>query len=96
MKLGITFKLFLAILATSLAVTLAMGAAVRWNFERHFFSYVKERESRRVEKLRQTLADLYRDGGDDWDALRGNETLWNHILTVPPGDESFSPRSWTA
>ncbi|AOB33414.1 hypothetical protein AKI39_04670 [Bordetella sp. H567] len=85
MRLGITFKLFLAILATSLAVTLAMGSAVRWNFERHFLSYVKERELRRVERMRQSLADLYRERGS-WDALRGNPSLWNHILTVPPGD----------
>lgn len=85
MRLGITFKLFLAILATSLAVTLAMGAAVRWNFERHFFSYVKERESRRIERIRLSLADIYSDQGN-WTSLRGNATLWNHILTVPPGN----------
>ncbi|ARP87699.1 ATP-binding protein [Bordetella genomosp. 9] len=85
MRLGITFKLFLAILATSLAVTLAMGTAVRWNFERHFLSYVKERESRRIERMRQSLADIYRENGN-WDALRGNTSLWNHILTVPPDE----------
>ncbi|OZI67163.1 ATP-binding protein [Bordetella genomosp. 11] len=85
MRLGITFKLFLAILATSLAVTLAMGSAVRWNFERHFLSYVKERELRRVDRMRQSLADLYRERGS-WEALRGNPSLWTHILTVPPGD----------
>ncbi|OZI26599.1 hypothetical protein CAL26_04565 [Bordetella genomosp. 9] len=88
MRLGITFKLFLAILATSLAVTLAMGSAVRWNFERHFLSYVKERELRRVDRMRQTLADLYRERGS-WEALRGNPSLWNHILTVPPGDPAL-------
>jgi two-component system sensor histidine kinase BaeS len=88
MRLGITFKLFLAILATSLAVTLAMGTAVRWNFERHFLSYVKERELRRVERMRQSLADLYRERGS-WEALRGNASLWNHILTVPPGDAAL-------
>lgn len=90
MKLGITFKLFLAILATSLTVTLAMGAAVRWNFERHFFQYVKEREGRRVERMRISLAGLYRERGS-WEALRGNATLWNHILTVPTGDASPRP-----
>jgi two-component system sensor histidine kinase BaeS len=88
MRLGITFKLFLAILATSLAVTLAMGTAVRWNFERHFFSYVKERELRRVERMRMSLADLYRERGN-WEALRGNPSLWNHILTVPPMDPAM-------
>jgi two-component system sensor histidine kinase BaeS len=88
MKLGITFKLFLAILATSLAVTLAMGTAVRWNFERHFFSYVKERELRRVERMRQSLADLYRERGS-WEALRSNPSLWNHILTVPASDPAM-------
>jgi len=93
MKLGITFKLFLAILVTCLTVTLAMGAAVRWNFERHFFSYVKEREGRRIERLRQTLADVYRDDGD-WDALRGNDSLWNHLLTLPPPDEGMGPRPY--
>ncbi|WP_233233645.1 ATP-binding protein [Bordetella sp. LUAb4] len=93
MKLGITFKLFLAILATCLIVTLAMGAAVRWNFERHFFSYVKEREGRRIERLRQTLADVYRDDGD-WDALRGNDSLWNHLLTLPPPDEGMGQRPY--
>ncbi|WP_454691805.1 ATP-binding protein [Achromobacter aloeverae] len=95
MKLGITFKLFLAILATCLAVTLAMGAAVRWNFERHFFSYVKEREGRRIERLRQTLADVYRDDGN-WDALRGNDSLWNHLLTLPPPDEGMPQRPYRA
>ena len=40
MKLGITSKVFLAVLLVALAVLLAMGVAGRWSFTRGFVGYM--------------------------------------------------------
>jgi two-component system sensor histidine kinase BaeS len=90
MKLGITFKLFLAVLLTGIVVTLAMGTATRWTFESHFVEYVKEREARRVDHLRASLVDIYRrDNG--WNRLQNNSLTWIEISTAPPPRDDIGP-----
>jgi two-component system sensor histidine kinase BaeS len=83
MKLGITFKLFFAVLLTGIVVTLAMGAATRWTFERYFLEYVKQREARRIDHLTSTLVDVYRRDGN-WLRLRNNSSAWIELSSAPP------------
>ena len=51
MKLGITSKVFLAVLLVALAVLLAMGVAGRWSFTRGSVGYVDELALQRGEDL---------------------------------------------
>ena len=80
---GVTAKLFLAILAVGIIVTLAMGAALRWNFERDFFSYIQAREARRAERIEASLTGLYQRDGS-WRQVQRNPSHWRHLLSVPP------------
>lgn len=79
MKLRITAKLFLVILATCLVVTLAMGIAMRHSIEHGFTAYVQEREARHVSELSTLLQRAYREHGS-WDFLRGNREAWFTLL----------------
>ena len=63
MRSSITFKLFLAILATCIVVALAMGAAVRYSFDSGFNDYIQEREHQRLDSLAQALAAEYAEAG---------------------------------
>lgn len=90
-RFGVTSKLFLAILATCIVVTIAMGMAVRFSFERGFEHYMDQRETRRAEAITAILADYYREAGD-WDELRHQPRRWWRLLrSIPdsnphPGD----------
>ena len=84
MRFSITFKLFLAIFLTTLALSLGMLVAVRWTFERQFFAYMEERDAGRVRQLGQALTTWYRAAGS-WDGLREDGGLWQRLLTAPAG-----------
>jgi two-component system sensor histidine kinase BaeS len=94
-RLGITSKLFLAILLTCALVAIAMATAVHYSFNQGFLGYLNEQEEQRVEMLRPTLANAYVRHGS-WDFLRGNPRVW-FTLIRPPGmpmlndDPSASP-----
>ena len=82
-RFGVTSKLFLAILATCIVVTIAMGMAVRFSFEWGFKHYMDERETRRAEAITAILADYYRETGD-WDELRHQPRRWWRLLRSIP------------
>ena len=71
MKLGITLKLFLAILAASAVVATAMAVATRYSFQSGFFGYLSHVESQGLEALAARLGDEYRRSGD-WSFLQGD------------------------
>ena len=83
MRLGITAKLFLGVLATSVLVALVMAFTGKFWFQRDFKQYVEAGESRRIEALAQTLAEVYRVTGD-WTVLEGGEQLWLTLLRSTP------------
>jgi two-component system, OmpR family, sensor histidine kinase BaeS len=83
MRLGITSKLFFAILLTCVVVALAMAAAIRGSFNQGFLGYLNEQEEQRLEMLRPTLASAYARQGS-WDFLRGNPRQWFSLIR-PPG-----------
>jgi two-component system sensor histidine kinase BaeS len=80
---GLTAKLFLAILTVAIIVIMTMAAALRWNFERDFFSYIQAREARRAERIEASLAGLYlRD--NSWELVQRHPAHWRHLLSVSP------------
>lgn len=79
MRLGITTKLFLGVLATSVLVALVMAVAGQLGFQRDFRQYVAAAEARRSEALAETLASVYAESGD-WSALSGDARRWRALL----------------
>jgi len=70
-KLGITLKLFLAILAASAVAAAAMAVATRYSFQSGFFGYLSHVETQSLEALAARLGDEYRKNGD-WGFLQGD------------------------
>ena len=86
MRIGMSTRLFLAILATVvLSVTLVIGAT-RWNFERGFLGYLNELAAERLAFLEPRLAKAYQAHGN-WDFLRDNPPEWFTLLRPVPGEE---------
>jgi len=75
MTLGVTPKLFLAVLFTNVITAVAVGLGVRAAFVTGFESYVQQREDQRLARLSGVLANAYREKGS-WEFLRGNDALW--------------------
>jgi two-component system sensor histidine kinase BaeS len=93
MKIGITSKLFLAILLSCALVAVAVSAAYRYSFSQGFLGYLNEQESQRVEMLRPNLTRAYRENGS-WDFLRGNPRLWFSLIRppgIPPAPDDAHP-----
>src|SRR5260221_3847826 len=78
MKLGITPKLFLAILAANIAIAVAVGVAERVSFDRGFREYMREREAERLTNLADALAAAWRTEGS-FEFLRDNDMLWQRM-----------------
>jgi two-component system sensor histidine kinase BaeS len=81
MRSSITFKLFLAILATCIIVALAMGAAVRYSFDSGFDDYIHERENQRLDSLAQALAADYAETGG-WGFVAEGGDRWERSLRL--------------
>ena len=71
MKVGITLKLFLAILAASAVAAAAMAVATRYSFQSGFFGYLSHVETQSLEALAARLGDEYRKNGD-WSFMQGD------------------------
>jgi two-component system sensor histidine kinase BaeS len=93
-NIGITTRLFLAILATVVAGAIAVGLADRLSFEHGFREYIREREAQRLESLSATLADVWREHGD-WEFLRNNDALWQR-MTRPARPDRDAPNAGDA
>lgn len=76
---GITGKLFLAILATCIALLITMHWAVRVSFERGFIDYIKHGNEQRLQMLGDALGEQYELHGD-WRFLRNNDRFVFQIL----------------
>ena len=102
MRLGLTAKLFIAMLAVAVFAVLAMGVAARWSFDRGFFGYLAEQENARLDSVAASLTTAYREHGS-WDFLRQTPGPWFEVMRPfgpphgpgPNGDKrpSFGPPS---
>jgi len=75
LRFGITGKLFLAILLTSLASVLLMALTVRYRFHHDFLRYVNQSEVQRLNILATELASRYRHD-KNWNKYRGKPQAW--------------------
>jgi two-component system sensor histidine kinase BaeS len=86
MKISITAKLFLAVLATAALVAVAMGVAARLSFTRNFLGYLNEQAVKRMEAALPNVEEAYRRHGD-WEFLRTNRAKWIALIRTVPGQE---------
>jgi two-component system sensor histidine kinase BaeS len=78
-RLGITFKLFLAILLSCAVIALAVTGAMTVSFTRGFIGYLNEQEAQRLDILQPRLAKAYLEHGS-WDFLRNSPREWFGLL----------------
>ncbi len=79
MRLSITAKLFAAVLATAMAVALAMGVAAHLNLNRGFLGYLNDQAVQRLEASLPSVEAGWRFHGS-WDFLRAKPELWWRLL----------------
>jgi len=79
MKLDITAKLFLILLAMSIAISATMGVVTRLSFKSQFLGYLSQQGLARVETLVPQLANAYQRNGN-WNFLRENPRGWIEFL----------------
>ena len=86
MKLSISTKLFVAVLAGVLLVILSMGVATSWSFGRGFLGYINEQALERMAPVLPRLSSAYAHEGS-WEFLRNQPDRWFEIMRPEPGEE---------
>lgn len=86
MKLSISTKLFIAVLAGVLLVILSMGLATSWSFGRGFLGYINEQALERMAPVLPRLSSAYAREGS-WDFLRNQPDRWFEIMRPEPGED---------
>lgn len=86
MKIGITRKLFLAVLATVIFAVMVVGMATRWSFTRGFLGYLNELAVERMEFVTARVGQAYAQQGN-WDFMRDKPDAWFGLLRPVVGQE---------
>lgn len=79
MKLDITAKLFLILLAMSIAISVTTGVVTRVSFKSQFLGYLNQQGVARVDTLAPELAKQYERHGN-WEFFRDNLPTWIQFL----------------
>jgi two-component system sensor histidine kinase BaeS len=79
MRLGLTAKLFIAMLAVAVFAVLAMGVAARVSFDRGFLGYLTEQETARLDSVAASLTAAYREHGS-WQFLQETPGPWFEVM----------------
>jgi two-component system sensor histidine kinase BaeS len=79
MKLSISTKLFLAVLASVALVILSMSLATSWSFGRGFLGYLNEQALQRMDPILPRLAKAWEQDGN-WDKFHEDPKNWFEIL----------------
>ena len=79
MKIGITYRLFLAILTATVLAVICMFLIMQWSIDRGFLRYVNSLEQKRFALLVSRLEESYAIHGN-WDYLRRDPSLWQRIV----------------
>lgn len=74
-RVGITYRLFLSILAATCAAILCMFLIMQWNINRGFLRYLDTMAQDGMESVGNNLAQAYSRHGN-WDFLRADPSYW--------------------
>lgn len=92
MKLGVTHKLFLVILAAAGLAVVSSALIMHWSLGRGFLKYVNAVEKTGISRLAGMLEDNYRKE-QSWDSLQQRPEQWRRLIAEslpeanPPGEE---------
>ncbi len=90
MRLNLTFKFFLAFLATSFTIVVVMVVIMQLYAYRSFSDYIHEVEAIRLSELSPILSREYQDS-NGWEGLRGNPERWHELLR-PRGSAAYAEK----
>jgi two-component system sensor histidine kinase BaeS len=91
LKIGITYRLFLAILTAAFLAVVGMFLIMQWSIDRGFLRYVNRQEEQRIARLAIRLEESYAGHGN-WDFLRNDPSLWHRLVALSmPEDEPGPP-----
>ena len=82
MKFGLSFKLFLTILAACALVLVINGAIGRYSFKRDFLGYLNDQGVERMHEVLPRVASAYEKAGD-WDFARKDPESWFQLMHPP-------------
>ena len=92
MKLGVTHKLFLAILAAAGLAVVSSALIMQWSLGRGFLKFVNSMENAGISRLAANLEGKYRTE-QNWEFLRRDPTEWRQLVIAslpaeerPPGE----------
>jgi len=89
MKIGITYRLFLSILAATCLAVLSMFLIMQWSINRGFLQYLNSMEQERMEQIAERLEQAYSEHGN-WDFLRDKPRFRiMQLLNVRPDDAVY-------
>ncbi|HEX8544016.1 MAG TPA: ATP-binding protein [Pseudomonas sp.] len=95
MKLSISTKLFLAIMAGVTLVILSMSMATSWSFGRGFLGYLNEQALLRLEPILPRLERTWQRDGN-WESLRDKPENWFDLLRPVKGEDLAVNGEWRA
>jgi two-component system sensor histidine kinase BaeS len=90
MKIGITHRLFLSILAATCLAVVSMFFIMQWSIDRGFLQYLNTMEESRLKQIAGTLEQAYAENGS-WDFLRENPRLF-YVMVEQSGDTATAGR----
>ena len=80
MKINVTQKVFLAILAANAIIVICMFLIMQWSMDRGFLKYVNQMEQNRMDRMVDKLGKTYRVE-DKWDLLKNNPDAISRLLS---------------
>ena len=89
MKMGVTKKLFLAILTAAVLAVICSALIMQWSVNRGFLKFVSAMEQSEVAILAEKLEQQYRLE-NSWDSLRADPERW-HVLITTAHHKQTSP-----
>lgn len=90
MKIGIKYRLFLAILAAAGLAVVCMFVIMHWSIDRGFLRYVDSLEQTRLALLAERLEESYAGRGS-WDFLKNEPGQWRRLLAASMPEEEAPP-----
>jgi len=87
MKIGITHRLFLAILAAAALAVVSMFLIMQWSIERGFRRYIDSQEQAQLIRLAERLEEGFANQGS-WDFLKTDPLRWQQLIAA-----SFPPQA---
>lgn len=92
MKVSITQRMFVAILAAACLAVISMFLIMHWSINHGFLRYVNGLEQTRLTRLAEGLEESYAESGN-WDLLRSNPDRWRKLVEASlPEEDVPSPR----